>query len=489
MPRTCSALSTKITVTLLVGLAIQLGSFAAMANQITDTLPPTTRYALIAKKLSTTNDSETKTDVEKPLDADKQTTNQYFPPASTLKLVTALAAKLELGDDFRFQTTLAQSGNDYSLTFSGDPTLSSEDIKQLLSSIKSNGSGTISGDLWLDNSVFTGYEKAVGWPWDIVGVCYSAPASAINIDGNCIQSSIYTEKDGQTRVYVPEQYPIYVMTDAHAVSQEQQKQHHCDLELYPTQENHYQLSGCLAQRSKPLPLKFAVQNTTLYAQRVVYKLLNQLGIQLKGEIKIGQMPTPAKILATHQSQPLPVLLDTMLKDSDNLIADTLAKTIGGHFFHQPGSFNNGTQAIKEVITQNTQISLKDDQLVDGSGLSRNNRIQTASMLQILHYIWRHDSSLGLIDLLPTSGESGTLQYRRSMRDNDIKGRIKAKSGSLYGTHNMAGFGLDAAGNPSTVFIQFVTDYFPPEMESEVPMETAIVTFEKAFYRQVIELSR
>ncbi|MFV0448035.1 MAG: D-alanyl-D-alanine carboxypeptidase/D-alanyl-D-alanine-endopeptidase, partial [Vibrio sp.] len=211
--------------------------------------------------------------------------------------------------------------------------------------------------------------------------------------------------------------------------------------------------------------------------------------QLKGEIKIGQMPTPAKILATHQSQPLPVLLDTMRKDSDNLIADTLAQTIGGHFFHQPGSFNIGTQAIKEVITQNTQISLKDDQLVDGSGLSRNNRIQTASMLQILHYIWRHDSSLGLIDLLPTSGESGTLQYRRSMRDNDIKGRIKAKSGSLYGTHNMAGFGLDAAGNPSTVFIQFVTDYFPPEMESEVPMETAIVTFEKAFYRQVIELSR
>jgi D-alanyl-D-alanine carboxypeptidase/D-alanyl-D-alanine-endopeptidase (penicillin-binding protein 4) len=111
------------------------------------------------------------------------------------------------------------------------------------------------------------------------------------------------------------------------------------------------------------------------------------------------------------------------------------------------------------------------------------------MLQILHYIWKHDKTLGLINLLPSSGESGTLQYRRSMREEMIKGRIKAKSGSLYGTHNMAGYGLDEKGKPSAVFIQFVTDYFPPEVENEVPVEAPLVTFEKSFYRQVVELSK
>lgn len=467
----------KIVFSFVVGLTITLVSFQAQANQVAAQLPPATRYALIAKKLTDK------------IETDTQSTNQYFPPASTLKIVTALAAKLELGDEFRFQTALTQSGNSYALVFSGDPTLSSENIKQLLGNIKSTSSGLISGDIWLDNTAFTGYDKAVGWPWDIVGVCYSAPASAINIDGNCIQSSIYTEKDGTTRVYVPEQYPVYVMTDAEAVSEQQQKSRYCDLELYPTQENHYQLSGCLAERAKPLPLKFAVQNTNLYAQRVVYRLLNQLGLQLKGEIKIGKMPKAGKVIATHQSEPLPVLLDTMLKDSDNLIADTLTKSIGRHYYQQAGSFNNGTEAIKEVISKQTGISLKDEQLVDGSGLSRNNRFQASSMFQILHYIWKHDKTLGLINLLPSSGESGTLQYRRSMREEMIKGRIKAKSGSLYGTHNMAGYGLDEKGKPSAVFIQFVTDYFPPEVDSEVPVEAPLVTFEKSFYRQVVELSK
>lgn len=467
-------LLSKIAITF---LTLNLIPSWALASQVTESFPPATRYALIAQKLSDN------------IELTPQSENQYFPPASTLKVITALAAKLELGDTFRFQTQLMQSGNNYSLVFSGDPTLSSENLKSLLANLKSRGVSTISGDIWLDNSVFTGYEKAIGWPWDIVGVCYSAPASSINIDGNCIQSSIYTENNGQTRVYVPEHYPVYVMTDARTVSKDQQEALHCDLELLPTQENHYRLSGCLVKRSKPLPLKFAVQNTNLYAQRNIYKLLNQLGIQLKGEIKIGKMPESGRVVATHSSEPLPILLETMLKDSDNLIADTVTKMVGHHLYQQAGSFNNGTEAVKSVIEQHTGISLKDDQFVDGSGLSRNNRIRVSSMLKVLHYIWEHDRELNLIQALPSSGESGTLRYRRSMRDDSISGRIRAKSGSLYATHNMVGYGLDTNGKPSSVFIQFVTDYFPPESDSSVPVESPLVTFEKDFYRKVVELSR
>ena len=38
--------------------------------------------------------------------------------------------------------------------------------------------------------------------------------------------------------------------------------------------------------------------------------------------------------------------------------------------------------------------------------------------------------------MPYSGQSGTLKYRKSMRKAPIKGQIIAKSGSLYGSHNM-----------------------------------------------------
>ena len=53
--------------------------------------------------------------------------------------------------------------------------------------------------------------------------------------------------------------------------------------------------------------------------------------------------------------------------------------------------------------------------------------------------------LNLIEAMPTSGTNGTLKYRQSMRKAPIQGNIIAKSGSLYGSYNMAGFGLDKKG--------------------------------------------
>ncbi|MCG9749107.1 serine-type D-Ala-D-Ala carboxypeptidase [Vibrio brasiliensis] len=416
--------------------------------------------------------------------------NQLFPPASTLKIVTALAAKLELGDQFHYQTKLEKVGKDSVIRFSGDPTLSSADLKQLFTQARGKGLKRIEGELWLDNSAFTGYERAVGWPWDILGVCYSAPASAISLDENCVQASIYTQQDGKTRVYVPEHQPIYVTTQAKTVSKAEQEGSQCDLELLSSPDNHYQLQGCLQSRSKPLPLKFAVQDPALYTQRIVHTLLNQLDIELAGNIKIGAPQQTGKVLATHQSADLPELLETMLKKSDNLIADNLTKTLGAKFFVQPGSFGNGTKAIKQILFAHTGIDLQHTPMADGSGLSRNNRFTSQNMAAVLRYIWKHDKQLGLIALMPKSGTNGTLKYRRSMRKSPVKGELIAKSGSLYGSYNMAGYGLDKNGNPSTLFVQFVADYHPPKVKSDAPPTIAPITkFETLFYQDVVRFSQ
>lgn len=448
------------------------------AQPVNDILPGGARTGLLIQPLS------------QPEPQLVQQTGDYFPPASTLKVITALAAKLELGADFRFDTELHRTSRDAGLVFSGDPTLSSDDLSKLLARLRdSQGGGEIQGDLWLDSSVFTGYERAVGWPWDITGVCYSAPVSAMNLDGNCIQASIYTQQDGATRVFVPPHYPVQVTTEARSVSRAQQQRQHCDLELNATADNDYRLSGCLAQRDRPLPLKFAVQNTELYLKRRVYALLNQLGITLHGKIRVGVMPGKqhSQTIAVHHSQPLQSLLDTMLKDSDNLIADAVTKTLGRRFYLQPGSFSNGTEAIKQIIFTRTGISLQDAQLVDGSGLSRNNRIRLETMRQVLFYLWQHNSEHGVLDMLPIAGQSGTLKYRRSMRSNTVRGHIRGKSGSLYGTYNMIGFALDSRGKPDTLFIQYVTDYFPPERDDGIAQEAPITRFEQQFYRQVLGL--
>lgn len=413
------------------------------------------------------------------------TAETLFPPASTQKLLTATAAQLELGDSFTFTTSVSLAAKDVIIKFGGDPTLKTEDIKQLLLSIKQSGIHNIEGDLWLDNSIFSGYEAAVGWPWDVLGVCYSAPSSAITLDENCIPGSIYTNQDGSTRVYIPEQYPVVVTTQATALDKEQQQQQLCDLELNALQSNRYQLSGCLTFRANPLPLKFAIRNTTLYAQNQIATLLEQLNIRLKGNIKVGTPPpVPQQMIAVKRSALLADLIKVMLQESDNLIANNLSKMIGHHYYQQPGSFANGVAAIKAILTAQG-INLDSAQLYDGSGLSRNNRLSARQLIDVLNFIARNDDQLHLLDSLAVAGTNGTLQYRSSMRKPPIKGAIIAKSGSLYATHNMAGFGLNKSGKPTTLFVQLVSDYFPEKEDNS----TELKKFEQGFYQYVVEKSQ
>ncbi|MFB9216598.1 serine-type D-Ala-D-Ala carboxypeptidase [Vibrio sinaloensis] len=458
---------------------LSLLSFSTFAYAPLDKLPTGNRSSLLIESLA----------AQQTL-LSTHNEDQYFPPASTLKVVTALAAKLELGEQFHFVTQLEKSRRDVTLRFSGDPTLTTADLKQMFTQAKKNGLTAIQGDIWLDNSAFSGYDRAVGWPWDILGVCYSAPSSAITLDENCVQASIYTEANNKTRVYVPEHFPIYASTKVRSVTKEEQESSQCSLELISSPDNHYQLQGCLVQRSKPLPLKFAVQNSELYTQRMLHNVLHQLDIKLSGHIRVGQPPDKGKVLVTHSSAKLNVLIDEMLKKSDNLIADNLTKAIGSKFFVQPGSFNNGTEAIKQIIFAHTGVDLSATPLADGSGLSRNNRFSSRDMADILRYVWQHDKQLNLLALMPKSGESGTLKYRRSMRKAPIKHALIGKSGSLYGSYNMAGFGTDKTGKPSTVFVQFVTDYHLGKKKSDAkPTVAPITQFETLFYKDVVKFSQ
>ncbi|WP_086970794.1 serine-type D-Ala-D-Ala carboxypeptidase [Vibrio coralliirubri] len=466
--------------TLLVcSFSISAFSVNAFAYAPLDKLPDGSSTSVILESLSS--------------DSNKLNSNSdgFYPPASTLKLVTALAAKLELGDDFHYTTSIVRSGNDSIILFSGDPTLQREQLKNLLAQYAKSQSRAIKGNLYLDNSTFTGYQRAVGWPWDILGVCYSAPSSAMTLDSNCAQASIYTKDNGSTRVYIPAHYPIDVTTTAATVTRSGQKATQCDLELITTPDNAYKLSGCLVERKKPLPLKFAIQNPELYTYQVVTSLLKELKIEVKGDVIIGKKAKADKttLVASHNSEKLPELLDIMLKKSDNLIADNLTKTLGATFYVQPGSFNNGTEAIKQILLTKANIDLSKAQLVDGSGLSRNNRMRSQTMAQVLRYIWENEQQLNLIEAMPTSGTNGTLKYRQSMRKAPIQGNIIAKSGSLYGSYNMAGYGLDKAGKPNSLFVQFVRDYFPEEQDPEKPVEAPITQFERAFYKDVVEFSQ
>ncbi|MFV0576244.1 MAG: serine-type D-Ala-D-Ala carboxypeptidase [Vibrio sp.] len=433
-------------------------------------LPSGSRVGLIAQAPNTPIQSENK--------------DQLFPPASTLKVFTALAAKLELGDNFKFNTTLEKQGKDVVLRFKGDPSLTTLDVRNL---IKQAGIRQIDGNLIIDGTAFTGYEKAIGWPWDNLGVCYSTISSSMTLNGNCVYGSIYTNADGTTRAHTSPQQPVKVVSTAKAVNYQEYKDTFCDLDLVAYPSNNYQISGCLIKRKDPLPLKFAVQNAFMYNAATIKQILKDQKVTLRGQIMLASSPiAKGSVLASHSSAALPILLDHMLKASDNLYANNIAKTVGAHYFNQAGSFRNGAEATKRVLKEKAGIDLENAILVDGSGLSRTNRVTPSQLFAALQYIKANDSKLNFVSLLPKSGESGTLKYRRSMRSDWIKGKIAAKSGSLFATYNMAGFVLDANGKPSTVFVQMVADYNLVKSKGSTP---PLTQFEQAYYKSLVDSVR
>ena len=107
---------------------------------------------------------------------------------------------------------------------------------------------------------------------------------------------------------------------------------------------------------------------------------------------------PGTVLATSQSAPLHDLLRIMLKKSDNMIADTVFRTIGHARFGVPAPA--GSDAVRQILRQQAGVDLGNTIIADGSGLSRHNLIAPATMMQVLQYIAQHDTELNFISTLP-----------------------------------------------------------------------------------------
>jgi D-alanyl-D-alanine carboxypeptidase/D-alanyl-D-alanine-endopeptidase (penicillin-binding protein 4) len=181
--------------------------------------------------------------------------------------------------------------------------------------------------------------------------------------------------------------------------------------------------------------------------------MNRAGISHDGLLRVThQAPVGAQTLATHYSVSLPVMLAKMLKKSDNLYADTFLKTVGRHYYNKPGSYRSGTMAVRAILTKHG-IDLGNATLADGSGLSAHNLISARQMLSVLNFIQKNDAELDFIKLLPSSQVDGTLAWRRSVTAPMMKNKVHAKTGTITGTSNLAGF-IDTAGGQRKAFVMF-----------------------------------
>lgn len=401
-------------------------------------------------------------------------------PASLQKLVTALASRLYLPTDFRFDTTVETHQNDVILRFSGDPTFTRTHLRVLIERLKTQ-QDTIEGNLYLNGAAFDSSERAIGVPWDIMGVCYSAPSSSITMNGNCLYGKLDAAHEGTPVKAVKASAPQQVTIQANNIVLREglpQPAFDCELKLDTNGSNYYSVNGCVETHRLPVNFHLAIQNTTDYMQKVLQEELTRAGIQLNGQIIRNDLVS-GTVTQQHQSAPLMTLIDKMVKDSDNLIADNLMKTLGRMYFDQPGGFESGAGAIKAILKSKAGVNIDSAVIVDGSGLSRNNRMSVEQLMEVVQYIFKNPD-LDLIKTMPVSGHSGTLRGRPSVAQGPLVGRVTAKTGAIYGTYNLAGR-LQARSGQPLLFVQIVSYYHP---NSHRNPRQPLRSFEKRLYESL-----
>lgn len=384
-----------------------------------------------------------------------QNIHRSFIPASILKILTAETALLYLGSNYRFSTqfvTDAKSihngvlvGNLY-LVHSGDPSLTYDDLLNLMGSLKSQQIEAITGNVYIDDSAFDQSYGAPGWMAKDTRYCYAAPISAGIVNHNCLPFRIMPgRKPGQlAQVLTSPRY--YYPAMQNTVMTKPRHSRGCYLKL-GSSENTLSLHGCMPKGHYAWGITYVIENVLNYNQLLVKSLFKRYGVRVQGHVVPGKAGSALVQVVGHQSQPLRVIINEMMKKSDNVIAGALFKKIGQIYTRQPGSWENGGRAVERILSEKIGINTSGMRIVDGSGLSRYNQITPAQMMQVLDFAYHHiGTNYEFISALPIAGIDGTLKHRMY----NIARKVRAKTGTMAGAGVVSLAGYAIGGNKEPI---------------------------------------
>jgi D-alanyl-D-alanine carboxypeptidase/D-alanyl-D-alanine-endopeptidase (penicillin-binding protein 4) len=384
-------------------------------------------------------------------------------PASCQKIFTSIAAFELLGADYRYKTELGIDGNiqmgilngNLHLTGSGDPTLGSwrwAETKEepffgiILASLQQNHINKIAGRILLDDSKFDIQGVPDGWIWQDIGNYYGAGCWGINWHENQYDMIFQPGmRIGDPARIIGLKPQIDVKTFINQVKTgEQGSGDNGYIYLAPYATGGFTL-GTIPMGEKTFTISGSLPYPSIEMGRSLEKALIRNNIQVvKGfqayseQLEIGQhWPKQQKTILVHYSPPLDSMNYWFLKKSINLYAEALVKTIA-YVKTGSGTTEKGLELIKKYWNDQG-IELSAINMIDGSGLSPQNRITADALVKALYKANAHPWFSSFYNSLP-----------------EING-MKMKSGSIGGVKSFAGYQTGSDGN-QYIFAVIVNNY-------------------------------
>jgi D-alanyl-D-alanine carboxypeptidase/D-alanyl-D-alanine-endopeptidase (penicillin-binding protein 4) len=403
-------------------------------------------------------------------DADK-----LFTPASNMKIYTTGVALDLLGADYRWRTSVYASAEpDSSGQIHGDLILYGRGAPDLVANSNDSDRGSLAsladqlyqkgirrvdGNIIGDESYFRGDPLGDGWQWTDLQWYFGAEASALSINGNEVDVNVVPPERGSEQ-------PAVKVSNAQANVVVQNRMGLADKEGRPTvglhrglSDNNLEVWGEFTPASKGFGARLSVHNPALWAARLFVDALKARGIAIGGEAQSRNArapqnarfdPTKTSELAFVTSQPLSEVAKKTNKESVNLNAELILRTLGrerGAMTAVPeaagrerGDDETGL-AVLRVWLARAAIPSSHIALHDGSGLSRLDLVTPESSARLLAAMSRTGVAGVFKDSLPIAGRDGTLAGRLG----NLSDRVWAKTGSLTYDNSLSGYLVTAKG--------------------------------------------
>jgi D-alanyl-D-alanine carboxypeptidase/D-alanyl-D-alanine-endopeptidase (penicillin-binding protein 4) len=371
-------------------------------------------------------------------------------PASTMKLVTTLAALEVLGPGYTWRTEVYAHGpvqdgvlnGNLVLKGYGDPKLNLENFWLLLADVRARGVREVRGDVLLDRSFFA---LPPGDPSRFDGEPtrpYNVEPDALLVNFKSIRLQVIPdEAAGRVRIVATPALPEVEVVNQMALAP-------ASCETWP-EKPQYTLdpprlvfigvfpAGC-GERSR----YFAMLDPNRYAQSLFLQTWRALGGTLTGSVREGALPANATLLASQESPPLSEVIRDINKFSINVMARHVFLTLGLAAQAPPLVPAAGARATAEWLKR-AGIDAPEAVLENGAGLSRVERISARTLAKVLLRGFAGPLMPEYVASLPIVGVDGTL--RRRLNGSPASGQAHIKTGYLEGVRAIAGYVLDRNG--------------------------------------------
>jgi D-alanyl-D-alanine carboxypeptidase/D-alanyl-D-alanine-endopeptidase (penicillin-binding protein 4) len=281
--------------------------------------------------------------------------DKLFIPASTWKIATALAALKTLGTEYRFTTTIyINDHHDLYIKGNGDPFLVSEEVALLFDNLKQKNIDRIN-NIYLDDTNFQATDAPEGAgkslnPYDVAN-------GALVVNFNTVNLQI--ENNGIIKSAEPQTPTLPIMQ---------------------------KLGKSLPKGTHRINISLNKENVLRHTGELFRAIQYQKNIPGTGTIEKKKVPPGIKPFYIHQSsKKLPEIIEGLMLYSNNFIINQLFLTLGAQQYGYPATWEKGKKALEIFLYEKLGLAREKLQFVEGSGLSRNNKITPETLLTLLEY--------------------------------------------------------------------------------------------------------